>query len=366
MEKKISWKYGLFVLLIIFILRLPSFWIPILDVDKTQYEGYFHALLENGIHYLNPITVHIIIALFVALTAYFCYRIAKKLYSPRGGLLAAVFYAIFTTTFTSKSINTSIVILMMLPLTMSIDVFLSWEHTKKERYLWLSGLLCGLACLVTYQAGINLVVIAAYLLFFHPLYLEHKIAKMKLRALLIFIAGGAIAGAVFLTYIVSIGAWDSLIFWNLNGSMAYVETNRSLPYFWSTMAIRGGAVIASSILVWYFAIRRSGHMISDLFRSSRYRQLCCEEYLILIWFLFSIIPVFTGSQFYGHYFLQLYPALCILAAGSSLRFFAWLNKGNITRFKQIAYSLFVVGLLVPPLFTLAIRGYYTFYHSIRL
>lgn len=372
-EKQISWKYGLFVLLIILILRLPSFWTPILDVDEAQFAGFAHSLLSGGIPYIdsldtkplgvyfffaaifkifginNLIAVHIATALWVALTAYFCYRIAKKLYSPRAGLMAAVFYAIFTTTYVPKFISTSIIILMMLPLTMSIDSLISWERSRKSFYLLLSGLLWGIASLFKYQAGINLIVVALYLLLFRSLYLEKKLNKRGIADFLVFSAGGLIAASIFVLYLFLAGAWDAFVFWSLKGSMAYIEAGSSLSDFWINLTIRGGAIAASAFVLWYFGVWQAGHLVAGFFRSRRAGSIKCEEYLILFWFLFSIIPVCTGGKFYGHYFLQLYPALSILAAGSSMRFFSWLNKPGKVRTKQIVYSLFITGLLIPPI-----------------
>lgn len=371
MKNEITWKHGFFVLLIIFILRAPAFWTPILDIDEAQFAGFADAILYGGVPYISSldtkplgiyyffsaifwlfgkndmIAVHAFTALWVGLTAYFIYRISNKLYSPRAGLIAALYYAVFTTTYIPKFISTSIVILMMLPLTMSIDTFLSWEQTGKKWYLWLAGIFWGLACLFKYQAGINLVVIGFYLLIFRPLYLDRSLSKMKVKAFLIFVAGGLITGLLFVLHLFALGAWDAFVFWSLKGSLAYIEAATSLTYFWSNLAVRGMSIVASAFLLWFFAMRRSGHLIQDLFRASRHRRLKCEEYLILIWLCFSVIPVCTGGKFYGHYFLQLYPALCVLAAGSTMRFFSWLRTGVPTRAKQWAYGLFVAGILIP-------------------
>lgn len=371
MKNEITWKHGMFVLVIIFLLRLPAFWTPILDIDESQFAGFADTLLYGGTPYISSldtkplgiyyffaaifwifgkndmIAVHLATALWVGLTALFCYRIATKIYSQRAGLMAALFYAIFTTTYIPKFISTSIVLLMMLPLTMSIDAFLEWEQHGKRRYLWISGILWGLACLFKYQAGINLIVMAAYLLLFRPLYLERSLSKMKIRAFLMFGAGGAIVCALFALHLMVIGAWDAFVFWSLKGSMAYIEAATSVTVFWKNLALRGGAIVASSLLVWLFAIRRSGHLMQNLFRSSRHRIHKCEEYLILLWLGLSFIPVCMGGKFYGHYFHQLLPALCILAAGSTMRFFAWLKEDAVTPMKQWLYGLFVVGMLVP-------------------
>jgi len=379
MTQEVTWKHGLFICLIAFILRLPGIWTPILDIDEAQFAGFADAMLYGGIPYLSSLdtkplgiyyfyeaifwifgkndmgAVHLATTAWVTLTALFCYRIARKLYSPRAGFMAALFYVIFTTTYIPKFIATTIAVLMMLPLTMSIDLFLSWERTGRRRYLWLSGITWGIACLFKYQAGINLMVMAFYLLVFRPLYLDRTIATMKIKALAIFTAGGAIVGALFAAHLWYIGAWDAFVFWSLRGSLAYIEAAMSVTTFWTNLAVRGGAIIASSFLLWFFAMRKAADLIQELFRSSRHRMHKCEAYLILIWFAFSLIPVCTGGKFYGHYFLQLYPALAILASGSTIRFFAGRAQTKSVTRRQWAYGLFLAGLLVPAIGFFGVR-----------
>lgn len=379
MTTKTKWALGFAVLAIIFILRLPAFWTPILDIDESQFAGFAHVLLKGGLPYVNSldtkplgiyyffaaifwvfgkndmIAVHIATALWVGLTALFCYRIAAKIYSPRAGIIAALFYAIFTTTYIPKFISTSIVVLLVLPLTMSIDLLLSWEATRRRRFIFLSGLFWGIACLFKYQAGINLLIVGVYLLAFRPLYLKRSLSSAKVKPFFLFMLGGALVGVLFMLHLMYLGVWDEFIFWSFKGSIAYIESGSNVFNFWIKLATRGGAIIASAFLLWYFALRRSGRLVKDLFTSTRHRRLKCEEYLILIWFLLSIIPVCMGGRFYGHYFLQLYPALCILAAGSSMRFFAWLRAGEATRARQWAYGLFVLGLLVPAIVFFGVR-----------
>jgi len=369
MDDGIRGKHILYIFLIVFILRLPAFWTPILDVDESQFAGFANVLLAGGRPYIdsldtkplgiyyffaaifwlfgknNMIAVHLVTALWVGVTAIFCYRIADKLYSQRAGLIAALFYAVFTTTYIPKFISTSIVIVMMLPLTVSIDAFLSWDKNGKQRFLWLSGVMWGIACLFKYQAGINLIVMVVYLLIARPLFLGRRTLVTNIKALLIFVLGGVFVGTLFAVYLHTIGVWDDFVLWSLKGSTAYINAARDNINFWPRLAMRGGAVVASAFVLWFFAVKRCIRI------STR------EETLVLLWFLFTIIPVCTGGRFYGHYFLQLYPALCVLAAGGVMDFLKWINSGSITQVKRWAYGFFVIGITVPAIIFFAARVY---------
>ncbi len=369
--QKNTLRAAFFILAVILLLRLPAFWTPIVDVDEAQFAGFANVLLDGGKPYIasldtkplgaywfyaavfsifgrsNMIAVHVVTALWVGLTALFCYRIGRRLYSQRAGFWAALFYAVFTTAYVPKFIGTSILILMMLPLAASIDEMLAWEETGKRRHIWLSGLLWGGACLFKYQAGINLVVAGFYLLLFRPLYLDRSLWRMRLGAFMAFLAGGAAVGVLFALYLHAIGAWDAFYFWSIKGSAAYVEAAAGHTQFWRGLAVRGGSVVVSALLLWGLATARSLYILSDLFRSSRHRRARCMEYLIFIWLAFSVIPVCTGGKFYGHYFLQLYPALCVLAAGEAARLLGIPSHGALARRRRWAMGLILAGLLVP-------------------
>ncbi|MFH1830363.1 MAG: hypothetical protein ABH871_06270 [Pseudomonadota bacterium] len=50
-----TWIYAFIVLAVIFILRLPAFWTPILDVDESQFAGFADWLLAGGKPYISSL-----------------------------------------------------------------------------------------------------------------------------------------------------------------------------------------------------------------------------------------------------------------------------------------------------------------------
>ena len=360
----------LILLAIILILRLPAFWTPILDVDESQFAGFASTLLDGGLPYVdsvdtkplgiywffaaifflfgrnNMIAVHAATALLVFATALYCYRIARRLYSERAGQLAALFYAVFTTTYIPKFISTSIVIIMMLPLTMSIFYTISWEERRKDRSLILAGLLFGVACLFKYQAGINLVLVALYFLLFAPLYLSREPGRPIFRPFLIFTLSSACVGLLFFTYLKWAGVWEEFRFWSIEGSLAYIETGALSQSILPKLAVRGGAFVASGLLLWYFGGREVASLTRHVFTSLKHSRRRLEEYLILFWFFLSVIPVCTGGRFFGHYFIQLLPALAILASAPASRLLSASRRGGKSLRRRVL-AIFAVGLIIP-------------------
>lgn len=360
---------ALIILAVVLILRLPAFWTPILDVDEAQFAGFADWLLHGGIPYQasldtkplgiywfyqavfwifgrnNMIAVHLVTALWVWLTAMLCWRIAERVF-PReekadsflrgSGFWAALFYAVFTTTFVPKFISTSIVIVMMLPLMASIAFAVDWERTGKLGFMWLSGICWGAACLFKYQAGINLVVMGAFLLIAKPL-LARSLREIKLKAFLSFLCGGAFVGLSFALFLKAAGAFEDFLRWSIMGSAAYVGAGTELTHFWKRLAVRGGSFVASTVLIWVLAALSSVRILRGLRKHPG--PAAQGQVLVLIWLVLSVVPVATGGKFYAHYFLQLLPALCILAAAPAASFIGNARKALI--------ALLIAGMLVP-------------------
>lgn len=327
--------FGVLVIIaILFLLRLPAFWTPILDVDEAQFAGFADWLLHGGLPYVssldtkplgiywffaaifavfgrnNMIAVHLVTALWVGVTALFCYFSARNVYSKRAGFLAALFYVVFSTVYIPKFISTSIVVIMMLPLTASIYAAIVWDRSEKMRWICLSGVFWGIASLFKYQAGINLVVMAVYLLVLRPFFYDRKIKWIEFA---IFCLGGSFVGAAFAGYLFYVGVWDEFVRWSLSGSGAYIGAASMLTDFWHNLILRGGTFIASSLLIWVLTSIAAVRIVRGLLKLSPRGE--SSEVLLLLWFLLSMVAVSAGGKFYGHYFIQLLPGMCILAGG---------------------------------------------------
>lgn len=370
------WPYAL-LLLIVAILRINSFWQPIIDVDESQFAGFASALIDGGKPYIasvdtkplgiywyfeaifsifgryNMIAVHAVTALWVFVTALICGAIARIIYkrpSERWYLdphwLAALFYCVFTTTYIPKYISTSIVVIMMLPLTASIYAMIRYEVEQKVRWSLLAGILFGCASLFKYQAGINLILAISFYVVIAPL-LKRRADIYKIVApLATFLIGGISVGVLFALYLISIDAWSSFWFWSIAGSASYVEGGQSTVHLLSRFAIRGGSFIAATLIIWILA----AHEIRDQILSILKRTAAAKAEAILItsWLMLTFIPVLAGGRLYGHYFIQLLPALCILAAGAASGLLSSRDARRTSR-------LIALGVVLPALIFLSAR-----------
>lgn len=69
--------------------------------------------------------------------------------------------------------------------------------------------------------------------------------------------------------------------------------------------------------------------------------------LVLLWLLLSIVPVCVGGKFYEHYFLQLFPPLCILAGEGAAAFLSWCKRIERPLLRRAMTAVLVLGLIVP-------------------
>jgi len=118
-----------------------------------------------------------------------------------------------------------------------------------------------------------------------------------------------------IAYLYQKGALNGFIFWNIAGNYQYVSEGSTNIKLARQLLTRVLPYVASTALIWVLATIGSirlffrGHTLnSELSVCPR------QEWLIVLWFVLSIIPVSTGFRFYGHYFLLLLPPMAILAS----------------------------------------------------
>src|SRR3990167_7516248 len=281
MDKIFSWlfekKLRFFIVLffITLFLRLSSFYYTFLDVDESQFAGFAHVLMDGGLPYRDSIDtkppliylmyaacffvfgkynmtgVHglsLLIAFGVSITLY---RLAKENGEERGGFFAALFFAVFSTAYLPKFIATSITSVMVLPLALSVYFWFKGERNLSLFHDALAGFCVGVAFLLKYQAGIQLLIFLLYLLFSLKLKKE-EITTAVIRGLVLF-GGFALPVGIIFGILWRIGVWPDFVRWSLLGSIKYIQAGAETIPFFKNLALRGGAFILSTALIWVLA-----------------------------------------------------------------------------------------------------------------
>ncbi len=301
------------------LLRLPSLLTTFVNIDENEYSiaalkilngglpykdfliyqpplvYYFYALSFKLFGIYNFIGVHILLIALVTVTVYFIYLAAKEAFSSdRAGLLAAIFYAGASVIFLPQDmLAANCEILSVLPLSIGAWFYFVAERRLKDSPLFLAGMFAGIAALTKYQCGIVIV----------PMFLALLLRKKPIAAIyLIFGFLFPVAVAVFLFW--RAGAWNEAFdLWLYITRYAKGPPQGDALYVLIKFAIRTLFMAIAASGVWFFGFKGAA-------------QNTFKRPFLILWLLFSFVPVIVGGRMYFHYYFVVLLPLCVLAAGS--------------------------------------------------
>jgi 4-amino-4-deoxy-L-arabinose transferase-like glycosyltransferase len=283
------------------------------------------------------------------------YLFGSRLYGERAGLVAAAMFAVFSTTYTTghvQGLNTDF--LMLLPYAAGALLFTRSVEGRK----WLAfggGALVGVAFQINPKAVFDLVFMVFLLL----------IAGRALRAsasLLALAVAGAAAGALpFFVYIALNDSFSDywLYVWDWGARYAgyysvwkilLTALAQSANYFAlnNTLLVTLAFVVAGVILrrkrIGGEGVKPAPTAVSegaDLYRS---------DIIALGWLAASYCGLAVGGRFFGHYFFQILPALCLIGGRGLIEILSRLKAPRVKASVRWSVSgLLLIGFV----FTLA-------------
>jgi len=290
--------------------------------DKPPGTTFFYAGVF-AVFGKNMAALHLVAALWHFLTSMVLYFTAARIYSKRAGLWAALFSIYFSASYLTQDMmaaNTEL--LMALPLAASFSLYVySLQKQGKATaisalLLFAVGALTGIAALFK-QLGIFNVALFVFSEAFFVYRLRQSESffpalKQSLIRLLL-IACGLLA--VCLALVLWLTSLHTLTdFWRYVFVMNKFYVGALSPSLWLTYLVsRSFAYVAFNLPLWLLAGWAVKRAVAD-FRSPTANQQIFLQAPLLAWAGVSLVAVFAGGRFLGHYFLQLVPALAILAA----------------------------------------------------
>lgn len=226
------------------------------------------------------------------------------LWGRAAALLAAFLYALFSggPYIMGTSANTET--FMVLPMLLAFIFFLRGTGVD---YL-LAGIFSGLAVMIKQVSLLNFLAFPAYLLVRRLAAPEDFRLGRFLRENALLFSGVLIFPLLFILYFYSKGALPQFVNGTLFENLNYV---RAQSWKWSHL-IR--VVSLENSAIWLLALAASVHVLWwD--RNDRYL-------LLVGWMLLALGGVFLGKAFYGHYFIQVIPAFCLLSAYGVVKYFS--------------------------------------------
>jgi hypothetical protein len=313
-----------------------------------------------GTHIL---TIRLFTVVYSVAVAAVLYCFGAHLYCRRVGLLAALMFVIFSTTYTTghvQGLNTDF--LMLLPYTAGAYLLVRSRfgagNQAWSRPRWLAlfgGVMVGIAFQINPKAAFDLAFFAVVVIFFGRLQPENAGSRRSVYLLALAIAGFVGGSLPFLAYLAaerSLWAyWQYVWDWGsryaaYHGARDFLISalRQSASYFAlnNTLLVGLAFVIAKT-----FRTRRetrSETLQAKQASGAVFSRAFHPDLILLIWLAASYAGLAVGGRFFGHYFFQIMPALCLIGARGLLGITFELRKRKPTRL--LVLSLLAAGFCV--------------------
>jgi 4-amino-4-deoxy-L-arabinose transferase-like glycosyltransferase len=344
------------------------------------------ALLYGALFKLfgaHLLTIRLFTIVYSIAVSAMLYIFGKRFYSERIGLLAATMFAVFSTIFTTghvQGLNTDL--LMTLPygagtywlLRARGDLFDGRITDRQGARLALAGgAMIGIATQVNPKGVFGLAFFALFLLLAHRWQRKDDAAARR-RGALFSLAGFVIGMLPFVIYISithALGAyWRYVWEWGARYASYYpasyvavMALGQTAQYFLlnSTLLI---AVLFVAVQTCKRA-RRGGIDGAETAAEADFKAdaMFRADAALLLWLAVSFVAMSVGGRFFGHYFFQVLPALCLIGArgitdildartgkeqGSRLRYGLTSDQPRPQRiiWRTVLLALLVIGFVV--------------------
>ena len=320
-----AWRVFAVLLLLTATLRLPAFFVDVFNSDETYLATQGEVIKDGGrlyedaadrkppaVPYLYAAaftlfgttalwSVRVLAMLAVAATALLLALEARRRWGDRAGWLAGLLFVLASVAFAPQDGQAANFEIFMLP-AMTAAVLLAARGRAGS-----SGVAVALATLAK-QTGAATLLPIAYLVW-------HLRGRRGVR-------DAAVGFAIPIALVALLVGPGDLLFWGVLGNGSYFGLGAASAYVLGMFLVMTLAFVACNLpIVW------------ALPRAWRDRRAGAETDLWL-WLLSAALSVAVGFRFFGHYYLQLLPPLCLLTAGA-------LSRGRSKRAVQATVALAV-------------------------
>ena len=346
-------------------LRLPSFFFGILNIDETDFLLIARKMFAGGIPYVDAVETKPplaylaylpgallgfqiwpmrVLGIFWAFATCIVLKKAGELWTGRSDVgWCAALLALLASCCDLPAINAEL--LLNLPAAIALYFFIRAERENRQcDWAWI-GVWTGVATLFKHQAGILLVSMVLAQLFrkySRPANPSTGYAPGMRRALLIG-AGFILPWAAAALLYARAGELRAFYEWNIERNLHYVGGGGS-EHRWERFAHSFVlCILAGTALPWVLSTIESARRGDPIRAGLR----------LTLWTTW--IPVWLGGRFYEHYYQQFVPALALL--GAPLLADLLERWATLTRTLRAALA---AALLLPPLGLIAVQIWFGF------
>ena len=345
--------------------------------DKPPGLPLVYALLFSlfGTHIL---VIRLFTILYVLAVSAVLYLFGTRLYNQRAGVLAAVMFAVFSTTHSLghvQSLNTDG--LMVLPYTAGAFLLIcsrSGGPPNRALLALAGGALSGIAFQINPKGAFDLVFFAVWLIavcLWESRARNHQPddaaapgISSGFRIFTIATSGFALGSAPFLAYIAVSGSmseyWRYVWDWGARyaryypaGAVASSAVRFTAGYFalndilFITLVFVAVKTLMQARVRWLARRSAPGQLGRVPNGEGKNDPSFKSDATLLIWFVVSFAGVALGGRFYSHYFFQILPSLCLIGASGLIQILSALRTRS-----RILRRVVTAALMIGFMFTL--------------
>jgi len=325
-----------------FLLRM-KFWNQPLQMDEGVYAYIGWGMLDGlvpykdvfdhkppGIYLLyslvflltepSALNVKVFASMYTLATTFAVFLLTRKVAGTKAGCLSALLFGIFSCgpKIEGGGVNTEI--FMILPYTLAAYFLLRAAATEKRTRYFLAGLFTGVACTIKQVAVVNVLWIAAFLLF--------RIWRRRTGKKASDIAADGAAVAVgmvlpwipFVLYFYVQDGLHEFFYWQVSFNFDYMDRGVKYLANFTILLKQMKIILSENTILWLLALVGLSSLGRQLLEpegshaDTAQQPSAKREVLLLMatWPLFSFLGIAMGGRYYGHYFIQIIPALAVL------------------------------------------------------
>lgn len=301
----------------------------------------FYALVFFSFGTYNMTAIHLVATLLTFLAIFLLYLIAKEIAPKNVAWGAALFFAIFSTVLfeAHDSLATNSEVIMNPLLLLGVLCFVKNMKKTGVVTLPLAGLFTGIAFLIKQTAIINIFIFFLFILLWNKNGLKKGVISSFILGLF-----SLIPFLTILIFYYLIGSIDDFIFLFFKYNAIYLRENTITAFCGSFLLFlvqlfSQGWLLVSALIVYILSLSKKNYFSLVISQKS--------YFLILCWFLITFVFISLPGRFFGHYYLQCLPPLCIIAA---IIFVPLIISSN-SFLQNTAKSIVFLGISIPVLLT---------------
>jgi hypothetical protein len=286
----------------------------------------------------NLFAIRLLSLFCVFLMTLITYAICDLLFNNKAAIFSSIFFiVVMGSSFKPRDImafNSEIP--QMVFVLLATYIFLLGFKKYFYLNLFLSGFFYIIAAIIRQNTLVHFGGLLFYLLFFSD---QSLYVKKRISGCLIMLAGAGIGLLPIIHYYANLNGLNELWYHCIISPFLYAGELSFLGVLHKISAVIPRFLInilPVAALALSFLLTRQNKIEQEVIKYPGAKTF------ILVWFIFSAFSVCLGWRFFGHYFIQVFPALSILAGIECMILFNGKNSSGIRPFLEVLIIFYII------------------------